>query len=157
MQKPSSFKQAKLFFPNGLSLSPMIHVFNSDAFQLYRSFTIDTTLSHMRHHSLHGKKYYLHFFSVCLCVCVCGFIKVQLIYNMSSISVIKRSNPVTHSSLCCTLGPHSPSIPNVTVCIHQAQTPRPGYFLPLATTSLLPMALFCRQGHLCHILDSAYK
>ena len=33
------------------------------------------------------------------------FFKVQLIYNVSSISVVQRSEPIIHSSLCFTVGP----------------------------------------------------
>ena len=45
------------------------------------------------------------------------FNKVELIYNVSSSSFVRQSNPITHISLHCTVGSHCPSIPNKTVCI----------------------------------------
>ena len=69
-----------------------------------------------------------------------------------------------YSSLCSTVGPCCLSILNVIVCIYQPQTPTPSLSLltsPLANTSLFSMSLslflFCREVHLCRILDSTYK
>jgi len=68
-------------------------------------------------------------------------------YNVSTISVVQQSDPITHSSLCCTVGPHFTSIPNETVCIPKPQTPCPSHSLPslLGTISLRSLALisFC--------------
>ena len=47
------------------------------------------------------------------------------------ISIVQQSDPITHNSLCCTVGPNCPSIPNVAVCIHQSQTPHPSHCLPI--------------------------
>ena len=44
-------------------------------------------------------------------------IKVQFIYNVSSSFAVQQSDPITHISLCCRVGSHCPSIPNITVCI----------------------------------------
>ena len=57
-------------------------------------------------------------------------IKVQLTYNVSSVSVVQQNDPIIHSSLCCTVGPHCPSIPNITVCIPKHQTACPSHSLP---------------------------
>ena len=46
-------------------------------------------------------------------------IKVQLMYSVSSCSVVQQSDPIAHISLCCTVGPQCPSIPNITVCIQK--------------------------------------
>jgi len=54
-------------------------------------------------------------------------IKVQLIDSVSSVSVVQQGDPAIQSSLCCAGGPHSPSLPNVTVCIHQPQRPHPSH------------------------------
>ena len=103
-----------------------------------------------------------------------------MICSVVSISAVQHSDPVIHiytsfflhylpswsipktgySSLCSSVRPHSVSILNVIVCIHQHQTPRssPSH---LANTSLLSMSVsmfpFCRLLHLCNILDSIYK
>ena len=55
--------------------------------------------------------------------------KVQLIYNVSSSSIVQQSDPITHISLCCTIGSHCPSNPNITVCIQK--TPQ----IPIHPTS----------------------
>ena len=72
------------------------------------------------------------------------------------------SQDIEYSSQFYTVGPCCLSILNVIVCIYQPQTVSPSLpFLPapLATTSLISMSVsaFCRQVHLCHILDSTCK
>lgn len=68
-----------------------------------------------------------------------------------------------HSFLCCTVGSHCLSIPNITVCISKPPTARPPYSLlspPRNHKSTLlghDVFLFGGQEHLCHILDSANK
>ena len=69
-----------------------------------------------------------------------------MIYNVSSISVVQQSGPITHCSLCYIGGPRCPFIPSLTVCLHQSQTSCPSHshpLPPLATTSLLSLALIC--------------
>ena len=91
------------------------------------------------------------------------FIKVYLIYNVSSIYVVQQRDPITHSSLYCTIGLYCPSIPNVTVYITKLPTARPCHSHPSPPwkpqSALLghDLLLFCRQDHLCHILDSTSK
>ena len=46
-------------------------------------------------------------------------IKVYLIYNISSISVVQKSDPITHSFLCCAVGAQCLFIPNLTFCIQK--------------------------------------
>ena len=57
---------------------------------------------------------------------------MYFIYNVSSVSV-QQSDPIRDSSLCYTVGPHCPSIPNVAVCIHQTKAPYPSHSLSLST------------------------
>ena len=40
-----------------------------------------------------------------------------MIYNVSSSSIVQPSDPITHISLCYTVGSHCPSVPNIRVCI----------------------------------------
>ena len=47
-----------------------------------------------------------------------NFLKLQLIYNVSSSSVVQKSDPTTHISLCCTVGSHCPSIPCKSNSLH---------------------------------------
>ena len=47
-----------------------------------------------------------------------------------SYHLLSCSIPTGHSSLCCKVGPHCLSIPNVIACIYKPQTPRPSHFLP---------------------------
>lgn len=47
MENLSSFKEAKVFFPNGLSLSLVVYALNSNAPQLYRALLL------MGHYSIH--------------------------------------------------------------------------------------------------------
>ena len=67
------------------------------------------------------------------------------------------------SFLCCTVGPHCLSTPNVIVCIYQPQTPRPFQSLPppprnhKSAFHVHDLLLFCRKAHLCNIPDSTYK
>ena len=65
-----------------------------------------------------------------------------------------------YSSWCYRLRPCCLFITNVIVCIYQPYIPV-HCLLPLATTSLsskaMSLFLFCRQVHLCHILDSTHK
>ena len=111
-------------------------------------------------------------------------VQVQLIHNVPSISVVEQSDPVTHMCtffffffsyylpLCSNprawtqfptvhIRPPHPSIPNVTVCIYQPQTPHPSHSPhPRNHKSALQgdyLFLPDRQDHLCHILESTYK
>ena len=55
----------------------------------------------------------LNFFLFC---CLYFFnIKVWLIYNVSSSSVVQQSDAITHISLCCTAGSYYSLIPNIIV------------------------------------------
>ena len=96
-------------------------------------------------------------------------IKVWLIYSVSS-SVVQQSDPITHIFLCCTVGSHCPSIPNIRICIQKSPkrpihpTPFP-FSLGNPKSALLGHDLFLfvclfvciRYDHLFHILDSANK
>ena len=84
-------------------------------------------------------------------------IKVQWIYNVSSISVIQQNDPVRPSCLCYTAGAHWPSIPNVIVCIHQPQTPRPSRSFPLPPGNQKSALHGCDLSLFYHILDFTYK
>ena len=42
-------------------------------------------------------------------------IKVWLIYKISSSSVVQQSDPITHIFLCCTVGSHCPSSPDMSL------------------------------------------
>ena len=71
----------------------------------------------------------------------------------------------SHSFLCCTAGPHCPSIANITVCIPKPQNTHPSHSLlshshPGSHKSALlfsDLFLFFRWDHLCYILDSTNK
>lgn len=65
-----------------------------------------------------------------------SFFKVDLIYTVSSISVVQQSYLIKHSPLCCMVRPHCPSNPNVAVCTHQPQTLRPSHSLPTPFANL---------------------
>lgn len=104
-------------------------------------------------------------------------------YHVVPISAVQQRDPVTpvytfffsllmfhcvlsqetgSSSLCYRVGPHCLSILNVSVCIGQAQTPRPSHFLSpppwlptrLSSRSVSPF-LFWRYVPLCRIFASA--
>ena len=76
------------------------------------------------------------------------FIKVYLIYHVSSVSIVQPNDPITHTFLCCSVGPYSPSLSNITISIskpwtavHPTAPPQPR--CPLATTSLFSLAEIC--------------
>ena len=90
-----------------------------------------------------------------------------MIYNFSSSSVVQQSDRITHISLCCTVGPHCPSIPGITVRIPQNhQNALPSHSLSFSSwepqvCSSSPWAVsvlfLLRWDHLFHILDSTNK
>ena len=58
----------------------------------------------------------------CIPRCLISFFFLILLllkysYNVASSSVVQQSDPITHSSLCCPVGFHCPSIPNITVFV----------------------------------------
>ena len=65
------------------------------------------------------------------------FIKVYLIYHVSSNSIIQQSDPITHISLCCTVGPHCPLPLDLIGCI----------ILDNYATSLCLSFLICEWGY----------
>ena len=87
------------------------------------------------------------------------YIYIHIIFKYSFLYDLSKDTE--YDSLCYTLGPCL-SILNVMVCIYQPQTPSPSFslLLLLVTTSLISMTvslfLFCRQVHLCHMLDYTY-
>ena len=83
-----------------------------------------------------------------------------MIYSVSSVSVVPQSDPIRHSSLCCAVGPHCPSIPNTIICISKPQIPCPFHSFPSGNhkSALLghDLFLFCRQDYLWHIFYLFY-
>ena len=118
------------------------------------------------------------------CILKLFFIKVQLIYNVLSISAVQQSDPVIHIytfffsyyllsySITSDWIQFSVLYSRTSLLIHfkcnnlhlptpnSQSIPLPPCF-HLATTSLFSVSmslfLFCRQVHLCYTLDSTYK
>ena len=71
------------------------------------------------------------------------------------------SQEIIHSPLWYTVGTCCLFILSVIVCIYQPQIPSLSPFFPLGNNILISMSmslfLFCRQVHLCHILNSTSK
>ena len=54
-----------------------------------------------------------------------SLILLKLNYNISSISVVRQSDLITHRFLCYTVGPHCLSISDIAVCIQKPQNAHP--------------------------------
>ena len=72
------------------------------------------------------------------------FIKVQFIYNVSSISVVQKTDTISQRSLCCTVGVRCLSTLNVAIFIQTYELPiNPPPSPAPGTTCLFSLAVIC--------------